>query len=648
MQADSKQTTILVLTVAAFGFLGWQIYGLVRSSNDYNIPDTVRNTTEVSHGPEPTASTPLITANSAEMKQPHLSNISATASASQPAPVPSGQVQSVPLKARKPQSSAPQVSNLVERPVPKNQKQYVQLVNQYEIAKMQRQLLDEQVGIASAQARIATLNHQVVKLGRTQPAPIQHAAPLPRIAQVVAPMAAPVTQENITLSYLDNQSGHWTATINQDGSYVTVKPNQTLSEHTKVLSITQNGVVLDENHQKVLISFSGRKVLKEETPKMIVKATVSATPNPTTITAPTPPSASTATSQPAVTPEPATTKPEGANPLAAAVEKNQTSIEQATPQAQTQPSAPTTNDPAQKPNTETMNVASKNPESPKAQETTATPQSAKVEAPGTLLVTPHGTTEIGGASVTSAATPTKPTNAASTASPDTDSSKNGNLAAPSAESVNPSSPNPSAKINTAANAPHDKAWFLAHIQSKPVMHPNQSVGYANVMPSNAKISTGDAKLVMDQRKNGQAEPSLVVSHLANPPGQLKLSPAQRHSYSELEGYIASKSLNHRPHFSDAEKVLLKTPGKYYTLQFMGSHDVNEIKDFIKDNHLGEQASYYHTYYLGQDWYVLTYGSYPTEQSAARAYQSLPKQLNDMQPWIRRMEGIHHAILRQHA
>lgn len=42
--------------------------------------------------------------------------------------------------------------------------QYIELVNQYELAKVQRQLLDEEVAIAAAQQRIAELNQKTKKL----------------------------------------------------------------------------------------------------------------------------------------------------------------------------------------------------------------------------------------------------------------------------------------------------------------------------------------------------------------------------------------------------------------------------------------------------------------------------------------------------
>ena len=63
----------------------------------------------------------------------------------------------------------------------KNQKQYIDLVNKIELAKMQRRLMDEEVAIAADKNRIAILNAQTNKL--IEPIPTinakQHPAPIP-------------------------------------------------------------------------------------------------------------------------------------------------------------------------------------------------------------------------------------------------------------------------------------------------------------------------------------------------------------------------------------------------------------------------------------------------------------------------------------
>ena len=116
MQMDKKRKTLLVVTLVAFGYLGYQIYGLV--SRD------VSNRAMVAHA---YPASPLQAASAA------------------------------PIEVRVPQA---QRSVPKRQPLVKRQKTYLKIVNQYELVKMKRRLLEEEASIAEARHRIAVLNKQ--------------------------------------------------------------------------------------------------------------------------------------------------------------------------------------------------------------------------------------------------------------------------------------------------------------------------------------------------------------------------------------------------------------------------------------------------------------------------------------------------------
>ncbi len=84
--------------------------------------------------------------------------------------------------------------------------------------------------------------------------------------------------------------------------------------------------------------------------------------------------------------------------------------------------------------------------------------------------------------------------------------------------------------------------------------------------------------------------------------------------------------------------------KHYTLQIMAAHHIDIIKQFLSNNELGKQASYYHTYYQNKNWYVLIYGDYPSVKLAKQAIPSLPLNVQRMHPWVKSYRTVQKEIL----
>lgn len=81
------------------------------------------------------------------------------------------------------------------------------------------------------------------------------------------------------------------------------------------------------------------------------------------------------------------------------------------------------------------------------------------------------------------------------------------------------------------------------------------------------------------------------------------------------------------------------PSKY-TLQLLGTQNVDNIRQFIKQYHLRGKVVYYHTQHDKQDWYGLLYGVYPNNNDARLAANQLPPPIKKLSPWVRNFAAIH--------
>jgi len=77
----------------------------------------------------------------------------------------------------------------------------------------------------------------------------------------------------------------------------------------------------------------------------------------------------------------------------------------------------------------------------------------------------------------------------------------------------------------------------------------------------------------------------------------------------------------------------------YTIQLLGSRDLNDIRDFIKTNRLSAKTQHFRTKLNGQPWYILTYGHYASEQAAITALHHLPSSLRSHGAWVKSFATI---------
>ncbi len=92
-----------------------------------------------------------------------------------------------------------------------------------------------------------------------------------------------------------------------------------------------------------------------------------------------------------------------------------------------------------------------------------------------------------------------------------------------------------------------------------------------------------------------------------------------------------------------ERSLLHVRSHSYTLQLIGSYNLNAIKAFVRRHHLSRRAKYYSAQFKGKKWYMLIYGQYPTLVKAHAAVEQLPGSLRALHPWVKSYGDVQKEI-----
>lgn len=219
MRVQPKQIVMLALTVLAFIFLGYQVFEMINS--------------DMSVQTAPAASTASVTT----VPPATLHKVAYTDRPSEPV---------LQKTSAAPEAKPTSLALSTQPSLPTKQKAYVELVNQYEMAKLKNQLLKEQESIANAQVRIATL-HQKSKVIRTGLGSLGF----------VGNTKVQSGDMSYTLGYVGQHKGKWTATLVSNGHYQGVKVGTPLKDGFRVTQIDHHGVTLLKNGFKKVITFNG-------------------------------------------------------------------------------------------------------------------------------------------------------------------------------------------------------------------------------------------------------------------------------------------------------------------------------------------------------------------------------------------------------
>jgi septal ring-binding cell division protein DamX len=214
---DTKQKSLLVLTVAALGFLGYQVFQLV----DRDITETPIIAQQTQGNTAVTA--PVVASHS----QPSVPVVHQVEQATSP-----------PAVVSKPTLS-------VNNTVTPQQHAYMKALNSYEVARMHHQLMDEEAAIASAQQKIVVMHNKTEKiLG-------------PNSAVAGDGFLTGQSSSTIGLSYIDKRNGAWSATLHIGSDYEPVQVGSTLANGYDVIGIDHQGVTLQKGSHREVVNFNG-------------------------------------------------------------------------------------------------------------------------------------------------------------------------------------------------------------------------------------------------------------------------------------------------------------------------------------------------------------------------------------------------------
>lgn len=85
--------------------------------------------------------------------------------------------------------------------------------------------------------------------------------------------------------------------------------------------------------------------------------------------------------------------------------------------------------------------------------------------------------------------------------------------------------------------------------------------------------------------------------------------------------------------------LMAQQADHYTIQLIGTTKEGAANAFIEQHNITQHAKLIRTLRNNKDWYIVLHHTYPTNQEAKTARNSLSPELKAMKPWIRQFEGI---------
>lgn len=233
---ESKQKGMLIATIIVFLIIGYMVYKLffAGSSSPAPAPAVAAPAPAADHAQaaaananNSAASDLAVNANSAAGVAANTVNTTAAADNTTP------QVVEMPKR-----ELTPEELNLLEerRQV---QQQYLQLVNQYQLTEMQNKVATSQSTLIKTQLDTAKTEQQASKLGLLLPG-----------QSIGGDSDADKSLHGVTLAYVGQKSGVWSAVLNLRGQYVTVKLGSHLPDDSVVSKIDGNGIVLYKDGQR--------------------------------------------------------------------------------------------------------------------------------------------------------------------------------------------------------------------------------------------------------------------------------------------------------------------------------------------------------------------------------------------------------------
>lgn len=144
--------------------------------------------------------------------------------------------------AMNPVSAAAPATNTMPMPMlSAQQQQYLNLLNQYQMLRMQRQIVNEKAAIIAAEEKIAEASQKAGSIHQGAYTDDLNAS----------------QSGTYKLIYVDNQAGQWTATLSRAGQYYEVVAGDTLPDGTRITRVSRSGVEMIYQKQPYILSFYG-------------------------------------------------------------------------------------------------------------------------------------------------------------------------------------------------------------------------------------------------------------------------------------------------------------------------------------------------------------------------------------------------------
>jgi len=220
MNLDKRQKVIVGLIILALAILIWQIYKIAGGEGT-STPSAPAATAPVSMTAKPAGNYP------AAAQAVRTNAVETAAMLSNAA------------------NTAPQATTAGDA-MAANQQKYLELVNEYQMSEIQRMIAEDQASIAQARYTAAEALSKITSLSGGN----ANLSDLTDNNDQTNPA-------NYELIYTGEDNGQWTATVKKNGQFNDVTAGTVLPDGANVLSVDDNGVLLQVGSKKELVTFNG-------------------------------------------------------------------------------------------------------------------------------------------------------------------------------------------------------------------------------------------------------------------------------------------------------------------------------------------------------------------------------------------------------
>ncbi|BFM50380.1 AAA family ATPase [Marinomonas sp. THO17] len=137
-------------------------------------------------------------------------------------------------------------------------------------------------------------------------------------------------------------------------------------------------------------------------------------------------------------------------------------------------------------------------------------------------------------------------------------------------------------------------------------------------------------------------PNIETAPIRSEAPMLAEAPQQQEVVEPAPVTEQAKEVEADDRFNKTQWWLSQNPNRY-TLQLLGTHNQQTVKDFIRDQGGIDTFGYFQAAHNERPWFVVVYGLYRNRSEAIAAAETLPSDLRALNPWARSARGIQEDI-----